>query len=112
MDINTHLRMALRGAGKAAYILAAVFVLQAALLAEDPICKSKGGEVKVAYPDLARRMKISGTVRIQVQLSATGSVRESKVLGGNPILAGAALDAVKQAKFEGTDSCVVVFQFK
>ena len=104
--------MALKGAGKAAFIFAAVFVLQAALLAEDNPCKSKSGEVKVVYPELAKRMKISGTVRIQVQLTATGSVRESKILGGNPVLAGAAQDAVKQTKFEGTDACVVVFQFK
>jgi TonB family protein len=82
------------------------------LFSEEPVCKSKGAEVKVVYPDLARRMKIMGVVRLELQLSPSGSVRESKILGGNPILASAAQEAVKQARFEGAESCVVVFQFK
>jgi TonB family protein len=82
------------------------------LFAEEPACKSKGAEVKVVYPDLARRMKIMGVVRLELQLSPSGSVREAKILGGNPILASAAQAAVKQARFEGPESCVVVFQFK
>jgi outer membrane biosynthesis protein TonB len=57
-------------------------------------------------------MKISGIVRLQLQLTSTGSVRESKILGGNPVLAVAAQEAVKQAKFEGTESCVAIFEFK
>lgn len=76
------------------------------------MCKSRSGEVKVAYPDFARRMKISGVVRLQLQLSASGTVRESKVLGGNPVLATAAQQAVKNARFEGAESCVITFEFK
>lgn len=95
-----------------ASIAAVVVFLAAALVAQDPPCKSKGGDVKVVYPELARRMKISGTVRLQLELSNTGNVRAAKVLGGNPVLVGAAQDAIKQAKFEGGDTCIVVFQFK
>ncbi len=95
-----------------ALVLAAMFFCAVSLCAEEPFCKSKGGEVKVVYPDLARRMKIMGVVRLELQLSPSGSVRESKILGGNPILASAAQTAVKQARFEGSESCVVVFQFK
>jgi TonB family protein len=80
--------------------------------AQDSVCKSKSGDIKVPYPELAHRMKISGTVRLQLQLTASGSVRESKVMGGNPILASAAQAAVKQAKFEGSDPCIAVFAFK
>jgi TonB family protein len=96
---------------KAALVLAAIVFFSTALFGEDA-CKSKGGELKVAYPELARRMKISGVVRLQLQLNPSGGVRETKVLGGNPVLVSAAQDAVKQAKFESKDSCVVVFQFK
>jgi TonB family protein len=82
------------------------------LFAEQPVCRSKGAGVKVVYPDFARRMKIMGIVRLELELSPSGTVRASKILGGNPVLASAAQDAVKQARFEGTDSCVVIFEFK
>jgi len=95
-----------------ALVLTAMLFCAASLLAEEPLCKSKGAEVRVVYPELARRMKIIGVVRLQLQLNSSGGVRESKILGGNPVLASAAQEAVKQSRFEGTESCVVVFQFK
>lgn len=97
-----------------AVMMAALLMVTAAspLFAEEPLCKSKNGEVRVVFPDLARRMRIFGTVRLELMLTSNGSVRETKVLGGNPILASAAQQAVKQAKFEGKDACVAVFQFK
>ncbi len=80
--------------------------------AQEPACKSRSGEVKASYPELARRMKISGVVRLQLQLSPSGSVRDSKVLGGNPVLASAAQQAVKNVRFEGSEPCVITFEFK
>jgi TonB family protein len=100
--------------GKRAVLLfsaAALLLCSASAFAEEPICRSKGGAIKVVYPDVARKMKISGTVRLQLQLTPTGAVREVKILGGNPVLATAAQQAVKQAKFEG-DFCVMNFEFK
>ena len=91
---------------------AAAVLLCTSVVGQESPCKAKGGDVKVEYPALARRMKISGIVRLQLQLTSTGSVRESKILGGNPVLAVAAQEAVKQAKFEGTESCVAIFEFK
>jgi TonB family protein len=79
---------------------------------EEGVCKSKSGEVKAAYPDLARRMKIYGIVRLQLQLGPTGTVRDAKVLGGNPVLAAAAQQAVRNARFEGAEPCVITFEFK
>jgi TonB family protein len=59
-------------------------------------------KVKVApvYPDLARKMNITGTVKIQVVVAPNGTVKDAKVLGGHPVLAGAALDAVRKWRFE------------
>jgi TonB family protein len=95
-----------------ALVLVTMLFCAAPSFAEDPICRSRGAQVKVVYPDLARRMKIMGIVRLDLQLNPSGSVREIKVLGGNPVLVSAAQDAVKQARFEGSESCIVVFQFK
>lgn len=52
------------------------------------------------YPDLARRMSIRGTVKMVVVISPNGSLKDARVVGGNPILVNAALDAVKKWKFE------------
>jgi TonB family protein len=111
MPIST--RAALTSRQKSVLSLAAAILLcSASAFAEAPPCKSKGGEVKVAYPDLARRMKITGVVRLELQLTASGSVRETKILGGNPVLVSAAQQAVKQTKFEGSETCIAVFEFR
>jgi TonB family protein len=110
--MTKHQGTALMIGRKVALSVAALLFLSASLFAEEPTCKSKGGEVRVSYPELARRMKISGVVRLHLQLTPSGSVRDAKVLGGNPVLASAAQDAVKRAKFEGTESCIATFEFK
>ena len=45
-------------------------------------------------------MRIAGTVRLQLTVAANGSVKETKVIGGHPILVTAAVDAVKKWKYE------------
>ena len=56
--------------------------------------------VAPAYPDLARRMKIAGVVKVQLMIAANGVVKDAKVVGGHPVLANAVLDAVKKWRFE------------
>ncbi len=51
------------------------------------------------YPDLARKMKITGAVQLQVTVSAEGSVKDVRVLGGHPVLAQAAVQAVRSWKY-------------
>ncbi len=57
-------------------------------------------KVVPVYPELARRMKITGVVKILVTVSPNGSVKNAKVVGGHPVLANAALEAVKQWRFQ------------
>jgi TonB family protein len=56
--------------------------------------------VAPAYPDLAKRMGVSGAVKLELTVSASGKVTEAKVLGGHPILAGAAQQVVQNWTFE------------
>jgi TonB family protein len=56
--------------------------------------------VQPSYPDLARKMNITGTVKIEVVVSPNGTVKEARVVGGHPVLSGAALDAAKKWRFE------------
>lgn len=52
------------------------------------------------YPVLAKQMKVTGKVKIETTISPEGRVTGTKVVGGSPLLVGAALDAVKKWRFE------------
>jgi TonB family protein len=72
-------------------------------------------KVQPAYPELARKMNIAGTVKIEVVVAPNGTVKEARVVGGHPVLASAALDAAKKWRFEpaGTESSGVIdFKFE
>jgi TonB family protein len=68
--------------------------------------------VSPSYPELARRSRITGTVRVVVVVSPNGNPRDTRVVGGNPVLVSAALDAVKKWKFEpAQDESTVTLEF-
>jgi TonB family protein len=70
-------------------------------------------KVMPAYPELAKRMKITGIVKVLVTVSSNGSVKEAKLMGGHPVLATAALDAVKKWRFEpGQQETTGVVEFR
>jgi len=57
-------------------------------------------KVDPEYPELAHRMRISGTVRISATVAPDGHVKETKVLGGSPLLSTEAENAIKKWRFE------------
>lgn len=70
-----------------------------------------GGQVQTAklvnkvqpiYPALAKQARIQGTVRLQAVIAKDGSVVELQVLSGHPLLVQAALDAVRQWRYQPT----------
>jgi TonB family protein len=58
-----------------------------------------GDRVVPVYPDLARRAQIHGTVRVGVVVTPSGKARLIQVIGGNPLLAKAAVDAIQKWKW-------------
>ena len=52
------------------------------------------------YPEIAERMKLTGTVQVQAMVKPDGSVKEVKILGGHPLLADALAHAVMQWKYQ------------
>ncbi len=108
--------------GRAGALLAVVAVVAAAgsvnLRGQDSgsdIVRRAKSKVQAVYPELARKMNITGTVKVQVVVSPNGAVKEAKVVGGHPVLAGAALDAVKKWRFEPApveSTGVVDFKFE
>jgi protein TonB len=59
-------------------------------------------EVRPAYPPLARQARISGTVKLEAVIATDGSVQALKVTGGHPLLAPAAVEAVRQWRYQPT----------
>jgi len=55
--------------------------------------------VDPAYPDLARKMQIRGIVKVEVSVAPNGKVKTTRVMGGNPLLAKAAVEAIAQWKW-------------
>ena len=58
--------------------------------------------VPPVYPRLAREARLLGTVLVQVVVGADGLVLNVKLLSGHPLLAPAALEAVKQYVYSPT----------
>jgi len=69
-------------------------------LAQDKIDRKLKSRVQPVYPEIARKMGLSGNVKLQLVVAANGEVKETKVIGGHPILVNAAVDAVKKWRFE------------
>ncbi len=51
------------------------------------------------YPELARRMQLSGVVKVEVTIAPNGQVKNTRVIGGHPVLVAAVTSAVQRWKF-------------
>ena len=62
------------------------------------------------YPELARRLNLRGTTRVELTVAPDGRVLRVKELGGNPVLVEALIRAVKKWKYEAAkkESLIVV----
>jgi TonB family protein len=67
--------------------------------------------VKPDYPQIARQMRVT----LEATVAADGKVRDTKVIGGSPLLVQEAVTAVKKWKYEeatkeSVENVEVVFQ--
>ena len=80
----------------------------------DELSRKAKTKVLPIYPEVARRMSIAGTVRLAVVVAPNGTVKSTKPVGGHPLLVDAAMDAMKQWRFEAgptESSGIVEFKF-
>ena len=56
--------------------------------------------VEPVYPPEARQANIEGTVKLTAVIATDGSIQQLRVDRGHPLLVKAALDAVRQWKYE------------
>lgn len=94
-----------RGARKALQL-----VLASALLAVPALADTRKpvANPDPEYPEIARRMNISGTVKVELVIAADGTIKSAKVLGGHPLLADAVQKALKKWKYApaGTETTI------
>jgi TonB family protein len=97
--------------GRAALIKFGIAVVAVAGLSSQPTAYSQEvtqqasarrvkNKVDPRYPDIARMYQLKGNVKIEVTIGSDGTVKKARVVGGNPLLAGAAMDAIKQWRYE------------
>jgi len=68
---------------------------------------------KPQYPDLARRLNLSGVVKVEVTIEPDGKVKRTRILGGHPVLAAEAERAAMASEFEpGPKETTEVIDFK
>ena len=97
---------------------AALFAVSLAFAAQSAVEEGKRKvktKITPGVPELARRMNITGKVKIEVVIAPDGHVKSSRAMGGHPVLVQSCLDAIKDWKFEPAPeetTQVVEFDFK
>ncbi len=59
-------------------------------------------KVVPAYPEIARRARVSGTVRLVGVIAKDGTIEQLQVVSGNPLLVPSAVNAVRQWIYKPT----------
>jgi TonB family protein len=52
-----------------------------------------------AYPEIAKKMHLVGTVKVQVVIGADGRIKEKNFIGGHPLLVNAVEETLKAWKY-------------
>jgi TonB family protein len=81
---------------RAIRLMAAVALLGAGALADTrkPVMNPEP-----EYPEMARRMNITGVVKMEIVIAADGTIKTAKVMGGHPVLVDAVQRALKKWKY-------------
>jgi TonB family protein len=92
------------------HAVALTLLLTLALPAHAADERAVKSRVPPIYPEIAKRMKIVGEVKLDVTIGADGKVKDAKAVSGNHMLGTAAEDAVRKWVYEpgASDSTVVV----
>jgi TonB family protein len=67
-----------------------------------------------AYPEVARKLRLVGTVKVQVVIGADGKIKEKSFIGGHPVLVNAVEETLKNWKYaagNGETTTLLEFNF-
>jgi TonB family protein len=104
----------LRNKIAASLLLATSLAAPAVAVGQEEVIRKVKSQVAPTYPELARKMHISGNVKVQITIAPNGTIKTVKLVGGHPLLANAAMDSVKKWRYEaakGETTTVVEFHF-
>lgn len=90
-------------------MFAALLLVCMPLLAANP--RKVKLQVAPVLPEIAERLGLKGTVRLEIEVAADGTVKSFKPLGGHPVLIQSAEQAVKKWKFEPGPASKEVVEF-
>jgi TonB family protein len=90
---------------QAAALALIVVMALPARAADERAIKSR---VPPVYPEIAKRMKVAGMVKVLAIVDAQGKVTDVKAVSGNRILTVAAEDAVRQWRFASGSGAAAV----
>jgi TonB family protein len=54
------------------------------------------------YPEVAKKLRLVGTVKVQVVIGADGRIKEKNFIGGHPVLVNAVEETLKNWKYAPT----------
>ena len=63
------------------------------------------------YPALARPSRLSGIVKVVVDITADGQIKNVRVLGGSPLFVEATLEALKKWRYEPGSEMTIPLEF-
>ncbi len=94
--------------------IVALFLVAGPAIAQPSARKVKRA-APVAYPEMARKIRLTGAVKLQLHVAADGKVTNVEVLGGHPILVNEAVTTVKGWEYEpepGPTTELVILHFQ
>ena len=71
-------------------------------------------KVVPVYPELARKLNLVATVKVQIVIAPSGAIQDAKAVGGHPLLIEPSVDAAKRWRYEPaseTTTTVIEFHF-
>jgi len=51
------------------------------------------------YPEVARRLRLSGVVKVQVTITPDGKIKDAKIMGGHPLFVNSVEQTLKDWKY-------------
>ena len=64
-------------------------------------------------PEFAKKLNLTGTVKIEVTIAPDGTVKRTRIMGGHPVLASEAEGAAEKSTFQpGPRETTEVLEFK
>jgi TonB family protein len=83
----------------ALFLWVTVFPSTVTLTQEQSVKRKIISQVVPTYPELARKMNITGTVKVHVVVAPNGKMTSTQVVGGSPVLVKSAVDAIEKWKW-------------